>query len=148
MVAGSSDTSEADVGPTTPEAGATEAGTEGFAAVGATLEAVREMVAALLGLARLELARAARGLVGAALLGVAALVLVGVAIVLIVALLLLGLLELSGSLAVALAVTATLAVLGIWLMLRAARRMLRPLGLPTTRAELQSAFEPLRRPRA
>lgn len=140
-------TGEAPAQPASERSDETTVAAEGAATVGETLEAAREMGAALLGLARLEVARAGRGLVGALVLGVAALVLVGVCIVLVVTLLLVGLLKLSGSLLAALALTALLAGGGIWLLLHAARRMLRPLALPATRAELHAVFEPLRKSR-
>ncbi|WP_297904490.1 hypothetical protein [Metallibacterium sp.] len=100
------------------------------------LDAVLEMGAALLDLVRLEVGRAGRGLLWALLIGVATLVLV--------ALLLLGLFHASGSLALALALTVVLLIVGVWLLLRGLRRVLRPLSLPTTRAELRAVLAPLR----
>ena len=100
------------------------------------LDAVLEMGAALLDLVRLEVGRAGRGLLWALLIGVATLVLV--------ALLLLGLFHASGSLALALALTVVLLIIGVWLLLRGLRRVLRPLSLPTTRAELRAVLAPLR----
>ena len=99
------------------------------------LDAVLEMGAALLDLVRLEVGRAGRGLLWALLIGVATLVLV--------ALLLLGLFHASGSLALALALTVVLLIVGVWLLLRGLRRVLRPLSLPTTRAELRAVLAPL-----
>ena len=119
----------------------TEVGTA--SALGA-LDAMLEMGAALLGLVRLEVGRAGRGLLWALLIGVATIVLVALGLLLLVALLLLGLFHASGSLALALALTVVLLIIGVWLLLRGLRRVLRPLSLPTTRAELRAVLAPLR----
>jgi len=108
------------------------------------LDAMLEMGAALLDLVRLEVGRAGRGLLWALLIGVATLVLVALGLLLLVALLLLGLFHASGSLALALALTVVLLIVGVWLLLRGLRRVLRPLSLPTTRAELRAVLAPLR----
>jgi uncharacterized membrane protein YqjE len=113
-------------------------------AVSGVASDVMELVAAVLALARLEAARAARGLLWALLLGVTAAVLVTACLLLVVALLLLGLLHVSGSLALALAMTIVVLLVATWLSWRGLRRVLRPLSLPATRAELRALLEPLR----
>lgn len=118
--------------------------TDASTAVPGALDAVLEMGAALLGLARLEVCRAGRGLLWALLLGIATVVLMASGLLLLVALLLLGLFHASGSLALALALTIVLLVVGVWLLLHGLRRVLRPLSLPATRAELRAVLEPLR----
>lgn len=114
------------------------------AATAGALDAVIELVAAVQALARLEVARAARGLLWALLLGVATMVLVASGLLLLVALLLLGLLHASGSLALALALTIGVLAMSTWLLWCGLRRVLRPLSLPATRAELRAVLEPLR----
>ncbi len=113
-------------------------------AVPGALDAVIEMGAALLGLARLEAGRAGRGLLWALLFGIAIVVLVASGLLLLVALLLLGLVHASGSLVLALVLTILVLIVGVWLLLRGLRRVLRPLSLPATRAELRAVLEPLR----
>lgn len=113
-------------------------------AVPGALDAVIEMGAALLGLARLEAGRAGRGLLWALLFGIAIVVLVASGLLLLVALLLLGLVHASGSLVLALVLTILVLIVGVWLLLRGLRRVLRPLTLPATRAELRAVLEPLR----
>ena len=135
---------EREVEPTAQRPRAGASGEEPVAAIGAALAASREMVAAFAALARLEVERAARGLVRALLLSVAAVTLACITVVLLAALLLVGLLHLLGSSMAALAVTALLSGLGTWLLLRSARLSLRPITLPVTRAELSAALEPLR----
>ena len=118
--------------------------TDTCAAVPGALDAVIEMGAALLGLARLEAGRAGRGLLWALLFGIAIVVLVASGLLLLVALLLLGLVHASGSLVLALVLTILVLIVGVWLLLRGLRRVLRPLTLPATRAELRAVLEPLR----
>lgn len=98
----------------------------------------------MLGLARLEAGRAGRGLLWALLFGIAIVVLVASGLLLLVALLLLGLVHASGSLVLALVLTILVLIVGVWLLLRGLRRVLRPLSLPATRAELRAVLEPLR----
>ncbi|THD11835.1 phage holin family protein [Metallibacterium scheffleri] len=118
--------------------------TDTCTAVPGALDAVIEMGAALLGLARLEAGRAGRGLLWALLFGIAIVVLVASGLLLLVALLLLGLVHASGSLVLALVLTILVLIVGVWLLLRGLRRVLRPLSLPATRAELRAVLEPLR----
>jgi uncharacterized membrane protein YqjE len=136
--------SAAQANPTQTPVAAPAPAADTSTAVPGALDAVIEMAAALLGLARLEVGRAGRALLWALLLGIAAMVLVASGLLLLVALLLLGLVHASGSLALALALTIGLLVVGVWLLLRSLRRVLRPLSLPATRAELRAVLEPLR----
>lgn len=129
---------------TTPAPITAPAPTDTRPAVPGALDAVIEMGAALLGLARLEAGRAGRGLLWALLFGIAIVVLVASGLLLLVALLLLGLVHASGSLVLALVLTILVLIVGVWLLLRGLRRVLRPLSLPATRAELRAVLEPLR----
>lgn len=106
------------------------------AQAGAALSALAAWSSALLGLARLEVRRALRGVILAVLLVLAAAVLLGAFVLLGVVLLLLVLHAATHSWLLAVVLALPLLLIAALLVLRAARRAVRPLTLPATRAEL------------